>query len=90
MWRLSISKEPAPFCWGYLKGCSLPARIRASRAEAQFIYIFFLLLGYKGIVRGKRDVAETQLRNGNLDETVAGSLSPLCNSTQTLAEQLHA
>lgn len=55
------------------------------------IYLFFfLLLGYKGIVRGKRDVAETQLRNGNLDETVAGSLSPLCNSTQTLAEQLHA
>lgn len=32
------------------------------------------------------DVAEIQLRNGNLDETVAASLSPHCNSTQKPAD----
>lgn len=46
----------------------------------------FLLLGYKGTVQSRMDVAEIQLRNGNLDETVAASLSPHCNSTQKPAD----
>lgn len=60
-----------------------PCQLQSSQPELK--HIGFFLLGYKGIARARRDAAEIQLHNGNLDETVAASLSPLCNSTQTLA-----
>lgn len=65
------------------------ARPRGS-SQLELKQDFILLLGYKGIVKARRDVAAIQLRNGNLDETVAASLSPPCNSTQMPAAQPRA
>lgn len=38
MWKLYISKEPIRFCWGYLKGHSLPLSIQPARVETRFFF----------------------------------------------------